>query len=83
MKHTTFEVVINFLKENIQVRFKVPKKIVVNNDTSCYSSLISLFLYDYGIIPAHSLDYYPRGNGQAKSRNKNLICIIKTLVEEN
>lgn len=77
VKHTTIEVMCNFLKENIFVRFGVPKKIVTNNASFFFSTEITLFCYDYGISLAHSFDYYPQGNGHAKSSNKKLIPIIK------
>ncbi|XP_059067553.1 uncharacterized protein LOC131858352 [Cryptomeria japonica] len=32
---------------------------------------------------AHSSDYYPQGNDQAESSNKNLINIMEKLVSEN
>lgn len=37
----------------------------------------------YGIVLAHSSNYYSQGNGQAESSNKNLIKIIKRLVGQN
>lgn len=80
---TTSEVVCNFLKENILVRFGVPQKIVADNAINFSSTNILLFCYDHGISLAHCLDYYPQGNGQAESSNKNLINIMKKLVSEN
>ncbi|KAH9302229.1 hypothetical protein KI387_013812, partial [Taxus chinensis] len=41
------------------------------------------FCYGYGISLAHSSDYYPQGNGQAESTNKNLVTIIRKLVNES
>ncbi|KAH9325740.1 hypothetical protein KI387_005918, partial [Taxus chinensis] len=35
------------------------------------------------ITLAHASDYYPQGNGQAESSNKNLVSIIRKLVESN
>lgn len=83
VQKTTSKVVCNFLKENIMVRFGVPQKIVVDNATNFSSTKISLFCYDHGISLAHASDYYPQGNGQAESSNKNLINIMKKLVSEN
>lgn len=42
-----------------------------------------MFCYDHGISLAHSPNYYPQGNGQAESSNKNLINIMKKLVSED
>lgn len=83
VKRTTFEVVCNFIKENILVRYGVPHKLVADNATSFSSSEISLLMYDYGISLSHSTDYYRQGNGQGESSNKNLISIIKKLNDEN
>ncbi|XP_059066714.1 uncharacterized protein LOC131857940 [Cryptomeria japonica] len=56
---------------------------MANNATNFSSAKISLFCYDHGISLSHSSDYYPQGNGQAESNNKNLINIMKKLVSEN
>ncbi|XP_057832466.2 uncharacterized protein LOC131043288 [Cryptomeria japonica] len=83
MRKTTSKVVCNFLKENILVRFGAPQNIVANNATNFSSVEISLFCYDHVISLAYSSDYYPQGNDQAESSNKNLINIMKKLVSEN
>ncbi|XP_059076957.1 uncharacterized protein LOC131876156 [Cryptomeria japonica] len=83
VRKTTSEVVCNFLKENFLVRSGVPLKIVADNATNFSSTKFSLFCYDHGISLSHSSDYYPEGNGQAESSNKNLINIMKKLVSEN
>ncbi|XP_059078205.1 uncharacterized protein LOC131043644 [Cryptomeria japonica] len=46
------------------------------------SAIIIDFCFDYGITLSHSSDYYPQGNGQAESSNKNLVTIIRKLVDE-
>lgn len=79
----TFEIVYSFLKENILVQFGVPHKFVADNTTNFSSAKISLLCYDHGISLTYSLDYYPQGNGQAESSNKNLINIMEKLVSEN
>ncbi|XP_057819195.2 uncharacterized protein LOC131032281 [Cryptomeria japonica] len=73
----------SFLKENIISRFGVPYKIVTGNAATFSSSEITQFYFEYGILLTHSSDYYPQGNGQAESSNKNVITIIRKLVEEN
>lgn len=83
VKNATFEIVCRFLKENIISRFGVPFKIVTDNAATFSSSEISQFCLEYNILLTHSSDYYPQGNGQAESSNKNLITIIRKLVEEN
>lgn len=48
-----------------------------------FSYELTQFCFEYGITLVHSSDYYPQGNGQAKSSNKNLVSIICKLVDEN
>ncbi|XP_057862524.1 uncharacterized protein LOC131070880 [Cryptomeria japonica] len=83
VKNATSEIVCRFLEENIISRFGVPNKIVTDNATTFSSSEITQFCFEYSVLLAHSFDYYPQGNGQAESSNKNLITIIHKLVEEN
>ena len=75
--------VCNFLIEHLFARFRVPQKIVSDNATYFSSEEISLFCYEHGVLLAHSSDYFPQGNGQAESSNKNLVAIIKKLVANN
>ncbi|XP_059064673.1 uncharacterized protein LOC131856770 [Cryptomeria japonica] len=56
---------------------------MADNATNFSSVEIYLFFYDHGISLAHSSDYYPQGNTQVESSNKNLINIMKKLVSEN
>jgi hypothetical protein len=83
MKKNSSEVVCEFLKEQILVRTGVLMKLIMDN-TSYFSSLeIIEFCYDNGIQVGHSSDYFPQGNGHAKSSNKNMINIFKKLVSDN
>jgi hypothetical protein len=61
----------------------VPSKIVTDNAKAFCSSEMSSFCFKYGIILSHASDYYPQGNGQAESSNKNLMTIVKKIVGEN
>ncbi|XP_059075436.1 uncharacterized protein LOC131875353 [Cryptomeria japonica] len=83
VKQTTSEVVCDFIKKNLLVRYGVPHNIVTDNATNFSSHEISAFCYKYGIILSHASDYYPQGNGQAKASNKNIITILQKLVDEN
>ena len=69
--------------EHLFVRFGVPQKIVSDNTTYFSIEEISLFCYEHSVSLAHSSDYFPQGNGQAESSNKNLVAIIKKLVSDN
>ena len=58
MKKTNFEVVCEFLNENIFVRFGVPLKLIMHN-ASYFSSLeIIEFFYDHGIFMSHYFEYF-------------------------
>jgi len=57
--------------------------IVTNNATSFKDEPLIKFCEQYGIILIYSTPYYPQGNGLAESSNKNLINIIKKLLEDN
>jgi transposase InsO family protein len=81
--HPTEKVVIDFLEDKIITRFGVPSKIITDNAKVFCSTEMSSFCFKYGIIFSHASDYYPQGNGQAKSSNKNLMTIVKKIVGEN
>ena len=82
-KKTTVELVCKFIKENILVRFSIPIKLVMDNASYFSSVEITNFCFEYEITVSHSSDYFPQGNGQAESSNKNLINIVKKLVSDN
>jgi len=76
-KAATNQVVMDFLEDKIITRFGVPAKIVTDNAKAFDSMALTSLCNKYGIILSHSSNYYPQGNGQAESSNKNLIRIIK------
>ena len=61
----------------------MPAKIIMDNGLCFVSSKMSSFYFKYGIVLSHSSNYYPQGNGLAKSSNKNLMTIIKKIVGDN
>ena len=75
--------VCDFLMEHIFVKFGVPQKIILDNATYFSSKDISLFYYEHRVSLAHSSVYFPQGNGQSESSNKNFVAIIKKLVSNN
>ena len=81
-KARTEKIVIDFLEDKIITRFGVPSKIT-DHAKNFSSTRISSLCFKYGIILYHSSNYYPQGNGQAKSSKKNLMTIIKKIVGEN
>lgn len=55
----------------------------MDNATYFSSSEITEFCFYNGIHLSHLSDYFPQGNSQAESSNKNLVNIMKKLVSEN
>jgi hypothetical protein len=76
-------VVINFLEDNIFLKFSFPRKIVTDNAKAFKSMEMVNFCQKYNIVLGHSIAYYPQGNRLAKSSNKRLITIIKKVLTEN
>ena len=82
-KSATDKVVMDFLEDRIITRFGVPTRITTDNAKAFSSTKFSSFCFKYGITLSHSSNYYPQGNGQAESSNKNLMTIIKKIVGDN
>ena len=82
-KKATDAIVMDFLEDKIITRFSVPARIITDNGPCFVSFEMSSFCFRYGIILSHSSNYYPQGNGPAKSSNKNLMTIIKKIVGDN
>eukprot|EP00253_Pinus_taeda_P031060 PITA_31060 len=76
-------VVMKFLIENILTRFGCPHKLVTKYAVAFRAKELVEMCNSMGIKLVHSTSYYPQGNGLAESSNKNLIRIIKKLLEDN
>jgi transposase InsO family protein len=74
--------VISFLENNIFSRFGLPLEIITDNGSSFISSKLTQFLAKLGVKHFTSSSYYLQGNGKVKSINKNLVRIIKRLIED-
>ncbi|KAH9329009.1 hypothetical protein KI387_001117, partial [Taxus chinensis] len=57
--------------------------IIAENALNVSSHELKKKFYGFGITLAHSSDYFPQGNGQAESSNKNLVTIIRKSVDKN
>jgi hypothetical protein len=82
LKHSQDEHVISFLETNIISRFGLPFEIITDNGDAFISAKLTQFLAKLGVKHFTSSAYYPQGNGQAESTNKNLVRIIKRLIED-
>ena len=75
-------VVLSFY-EDLVCRFGVLDSIVLDNALAFVGNRIAEWAIEQGIYLNTSSNYYPQGNGQAESTNKNLIRIIKRTLEGN
>jgi transposase InsO family protein len=82
LKHLQDERVISFLENNIFSRFGLPLEIIVDNGPAFFSTMMTQFLSKLGVKHFNSSSYYPQGNGHDESTNKNLVRIIKRLIED-
>jgi hypothetical protein len=82
LKHLQDEQVISFLESNIFSRFGIPLEIIMDNGPAFISAKLTQFLANLGVKHFTSSAYFPQGNGQAKSTNKNMVRIIKRLIED-
>ena len=82
LKDANESVVLNFY-EDLVCRFGVLDLIILNNALAFARNKISKWAIGKDIYLNTSSNYYLQGNGQAKSTNKNLICIIKRTLEGN
>ena len=74
---------MEFIEDNIVSRFGYPRRLITNNAKAFKSKAMVAFCEKHGIILNHSTPYYPQGNGQAESSNKNIIQSIKKLLKHN
>eukprot|EP00253_Pinus_taeda_P035144 PITA_35144 len=83
LKAENSEAIIEFIDQFIITRFGVPTALVFDN--ASYFSGKSMIDFDVkrGFKLKYSANYYPQGNGLAKSTNKNMIKIIKRTIEQN
>jgi transposase InsO family protein len=82
LKHSTDDQVISFFENNIFSRFGLPLEIITDNGPAFISAKMAQFLAKLGVKHFTSSAYYPQGNGHADSTNKNLVRIIKRLIED-
>jgi len=62
-KQETNRVVTNFLIENVITRFRVPVRIITNNEMCFRSNEFKAFCKSYGITISYSSPYHPQANG--------------------
>jgi len=79
----TEQTVVNFLFEEIFVRYGVPREIVTDQGTQFTSRLVQEITKKYQIKHRRSTPYHPQANGQVESTNKTLEGIMTKIVATN
>jgi hypothetical protein len=75
LTHVNEKVVIQFIEQQLIKRFSMPFVLVFDNVTYFYSTLLTEFSLDKGIIIRYSTNYYPQSNRVVESTNKNLVSV--------
>lgn len=82
VKNVDQEIVVKFV-EKLITRFGVPQTIISDNGPSFLGEKVTKMALHYGIYLKTSSNYYPQGNGLDESINKNLLRILKRIMEDN
>jgi transposase InsO family protein len=82
-KKVKSEDVIEFVKEHVIHRFRIPQTITTEGGSVFVSKEMKKFCDDMGIKLIRSSPYYAQANGQAEASNQSLIKLIKRKVDEH
>lgn len=82
-KNCTIDVVIKLLNDHVITKFGVTFTLVCDNNLAFSSTQFIQWAFEYKIVLKYSSNYYPQGNGIVESTNKNLLEVIKRLLECN
>jgi transposase InsO family protein len=74
---------IDFVKEHIIYRFRIPQTITTDQGTMFTSGEFDEFAISMGIKVLNSSPYYAQANGQAEASNKGIIKLIKRKIQES
>lgn len=83
LKVANFESIIEFIGRFIVTRFGLPSAIMFDNASYFSVNSMTEFTLIRGFKLKYFSNYYPQGNGLAKSTNKNLIRITKRNVYQS
>lgn len=82
LKEANEVVVLNFY-EDMVCKFGVPNSIISDNALAFVGLKVVDWALKNGIYLNTISNYYPQGNGLAESTNKNLINIVKRMLQSN
>jgi transposase InsO family protein len=83
LHRATEEAILDFLFENIFIRFGVPRELVTNGGPPFTSHGFKATLQKYHIQHRMTTAYHPQENGQVESTNKVIESILTKTVKEN
>jgi transposase InsO family protein len=83
MKSVASKDVINFVKEHVIHRFRIPQTITTDGGLVFISEEFKKFATEMGIKLIRSSPYYAQANGQAEASNQSLIKLIKRNIDEH
>ncbi|RVW61918.1 Gag-Pol polyprotein [Vitis vinifera] len=82
-KHNDHRVVLKFLKENIFLRFGVPKAIISDEGTHFCNKPFETLLAKYGVKHKVATPYRPQTSGQVELANREIKNILMKVVNTN
>jgi len=81
LPHAIEQSVVNFLFEDIFVRFGVPREIVTDQGAQFTSKLVQSIVQEYTIRHRKSTPYHPQTNGKVESTNNILEAILTKTIQ--
>jgi hypothetical protein len=82
LKKITSENMLEFVKEHIIYRFRIPQTITTDQGAQFVSSEFREFAESMGIKLLNSSPYYAQANGQAEASNKIMIKIVQKKIDQ-
>lgn len=83
LKVINSKVLIEFIDHHIITMFGLPSILTFDDATYFFGNLITKFVLKIGFKIKYYANYYPQWNEVAKSKNKNILIIIKRTIDEN
>jgi len=75
------KVVVKFLKNNILIRFGMPRALLSDNGTHFCNKPVESILKKYGVFHKVSTPYHPQTSGKVELSNRELKSILEKTVD--
>ena len=82
-KHNDHKMIVKFLKENIFIKFGVPKAIISDGGTHFCNKTFNNLLVRYGVKQKVVTPYHPQTSGQVELANREIKNILMKVVNAN